>query len=343
MDKKKVSMLLATILLLQIIFPVFSSFLNLIPSVLATGVNYGEKVAELGYDWQTDVNWNSDEDISGEGGEVHAYILNDGITLIVIGEGKMESYGGLKDAPFDNNKYEGIQKVVFGKGIINIGNSAFCDMQDLKQVVISESITNIEGKAFSGCGNLNEIDFSYGLQNIWERAFFGCSSLKTIKLPESLLYIGHESFEACDYETIVIPNSVEYIEYYAFGQTGCFSDSFRKVKFIYQGGSYAETWLSDKGADSKIMDNEKPIIQEVKIININEENIVILVSAYDNSGYYAKNTYNFCINGSWQGWTNNSSIGVLAGTKIKIKVKDLVGNESDITEDIGRTNNYRST
>lgn len=85
------------------------------------------------------------------------------------------------------------------------------------------TIKEIGKSAFADCEKLNSPDFSSTkLESIGEKAFVNCSSLDVVKFPETIKYIGNCAFENTPMGTkekkgnLVIPNSIETIEYRAF-------------------------------------------------------------------------------------------------------------------------------
>lgn len=89
----------------------------------------------------------------------------------------------------------------------------------LTKIIIPKTVIKIEAEAFHGCGHLTTVEFAADsqLMTIEQRAFLGCYELCFITLPKSTKNIGERCFEATSWRYIVIPESVETIGAYAFG------------------------------------------------------------------------------------------------------------------------------
>ncbi len=96
------------------------------------------------------------------------------------------------------HKKDGVTDVVIPEGIIEIGESAFSDCDNLKSVIIPKSVTTIELLAFCGCTSLTSITIPEGVTTIGEGAFMICTSLDSITLPESVEEIRDYAFSDCE-------------------------------------------------------------------------------------------------------------------------------------------------
>jgi len=99
---------------------------------------------------------------------------------------------------------------------------------NLIQVIIGNSVTSIGDDAFQGCTALTSVTIGNSVTSIGvlfggTGAFQGCSALTSVTFtPTSTLgSIGASTFQGCfGLTTITIPNSVTYIEYDAFSDSG---------------------------------------------------------------------------------------------------------------------------
>lgn len=133
--------------------------------------------------------------------------------------------------------YGSDEDVVVPDEITVIGNCSFNNNINMQTLVIPDSVTIIEPFAFMECENLTNITLPDTITEIGFRAFSLCISLESIVLPNSLTEIGESVFQFCtQLKTVEIPDSVTYIDEYAF-------DNINEIEFIYNQGSYAETWL----------------------------------------------------------------------------------------------------
>ena len=114
--------------------------------------------------------------------------------------------------------------------ISSISYGAFYGCKDIKSIEIPKSVTNIESGAFQGCSGIEYLtvdsenpvyDSRSNCNAIIEKEsntlIVGC---KTTKILSSVEVIGQEAFADCsDLESIVIPDSVTKMGYWAF--SGC--------------------------------------------------------------------------------------------------------------------------
>ena len=154
-------------------------------------------------------------------------------------------------------KCASLESVVIHDGISRIGNHAFQECSNLTSVVIPDTVTVIENGAFFDClgltsielpdsitqmgeyvfwdcNHLEHINIPKGIRTITRSMFTFCSKLESIEIPDNIKGIDDHAFSCCGLKSIVIPNSVTYIEPYAFYE--CFSlerveipDSMKKI------------------------------------------------------------------------------------------------------------------
>ncbi|MPN12375.1 hypothetical protein SDC9_159693 [bioreactor metagenome] len=100
---------------------------------------------------------------------------------------------------YDNNN---IERIVFPKSLVSIGESAFEDCKSLKSVDISASaLKTLPNKCFWGCISLKNFIFNKSLESC-SHSSFGNSGLNEYRLPVSLKFfimpylpIYHPSFD----------------------------------------------------------------------------------------------------------------------------------------------------
>ena len=105
--------------------------------------------------------------------------------------------------------------------VYNIGPLAFAFCTSLEEIVLPKEIKEISYKAFYMCSSYSgKLDLTIypNLDVIDDEAYFGCNKLfGEIRFPESLKAIGNGSFTGCSITgSLIIPNSVESIDSYAF-------------------------------------------------------------------------------------------------------------------------------
>ena len=137
----------------------------------------------------------------------------------------------IKQCAFYNTRME---EVVFREGLECIENAAFHGSRELKKVLLPNTCLELEGFVFSLCDSLKELRLPDGIKkipanfasycNVLEKvnipenveiisdyAFQWCFALKNIKFPEGLKTIGHTAFHYCNPDSIVFPESLQYI------------------------------------------------------------------------------------------------------------------------------------
>ena len=137
-----------------------------------------------------------------------------------------------------------LERVEFPSQLKKIGNDAFSECNKLKDVVLPEGLEVIGHTVFTSsyitgliipsnvtntydtygespfcqCEKLETVIFAEGRSEIPDRILEGCQSVKTIVLPEGITSIGFMAFRGIGIETVELPNSLERIEGYAFGE-----------------------------------------------------------------------------------------------------------------------------
>ncbi len=148
-----------------------------------------------------------------------------------------------------------LTKITIPDSVTIIGISAFYECYSLTEVTLPNSVTSIGDHAFYWCQNLVSITLSNSVTNIGADAFLQCLSLTNIMIPESVKSIGKGAFTCCpslcaieveegnayyaskdgvlfdigqttliaypnskEDSSYIIPNSVSYIAYRAFGE-----------------------------------------------------------------------------------------------------------------------------
>ena len=167
-------------------------------------------------------------------------------TLVISGEGEMDSYIDMHVFPswieyksyikyvtiqdsvtsigdytfYLPAEYENIRSITLGNSVKTIGSDAFSSCPSLTSVTIPNSVTSIGGSAFSGCSSLTSITIPNSVTSIENGVFSSCSALTSVTIPNSVTSIGGSAFSGCSSLTsITIPNSVTSIGNQAF--SGC--------------------------------------------------------------------------------------------------------------------------
>jgi len=111
-----------------------------------------------------------------------------------------------------------LESITFPDSLESIGRVAFSGCTSLESITFPDSLESIGGNTFCDCTSLKKIDLSncINLEEIGEKAFYGCTSLETVIFPSSLKTIRKSAFECTGLIEIVIPDTVENVEYRAF-------------------------------------------------------------------------------------------------------------------------------
>ena len=109
----------------------------------------------------------------------------------------------------------GIEKVVFGEGLLYVPQNSFSNLTTLKYVEIPESTFSIEDGAFNNCKNLISVQGIENVVNIGVSAFNNCTSLQTVALSNTYV-IGNSAFVNCNGLENVKLDKAKYIRSNAF-------------------------------------------------------------------------------------------------------------------------------
>lgn len=147
---------------------------------------------------------------------------------------------GVYDDVIPDNAFSGKKSLfyfVFPEKITQIGSYAFYDSSISGALVIPDDAKYIWSYSFYGT-NISSLTLATNVEVVADFSFSGCSSLSgTLSLPETLLYIGQNTFQDCGFSgNLVLPNSLEYIGGYAFWDAGNFVGTLRipdKINILY--------------------------------------------------------------------------------------------------------------
>ena len=142
-------------------------------------------------------------------------------TLTFSGKGKMygsdhwynESWGDYDDSVWTRKFGDKAEKIVFKKGITNVGGSAFIDFVKLKKIKFSSTIKRIEDYSFMNCSRLKKINLPNNLKYIDSHAFSNCNIAK-LKIPNSVKKIGYEAFSGNRVSSLTLPKKMTKIPNY---------------------------------------------------------------------------------------------------------------------------------
>ena len=105
-----------------------------------------------------------------------------------------------------------LTKVSGGKGVTQIGNSAFESCKKLKSVTIGNNVTAIGTKSFYGCTSLTKVTVPAKVSKIGASAFQGSKKLKTVTIKTTKLTtkkVGKNAFKGISAKaTVKVPKKV---------------------------------------------------------------------------------------------------------------------------------------
>lgn len=114
-----------------------------------------------------------------------------------------------------------LKSIELPKGVLSIGHHAFAYCVNLISALIPDSVTSIGAGAFRECRSLECIEIPSSVKVFCDGVFSSCYNLNKVLLHEGLEDIGTNSFSSCySLEEIEIPSTVKYIREYAFWNTG---------------------------------------------------------------------------------------------------------------------------
>ena len=140
----------------------------------------------------------------------------------------------------------------------------------LTSVTLHSGIKELPAYAFLNCAALTRVAGTDGLESLGYGAFAGCASLKTFRIPQGITGIYRQTFAGSALETVVIPDTLEYVDWQAFDDC--------PLKDVYYSGSEDDwNWIDI------YEDGNEPLLEAT--IHFNAETI-----PGDVDGNFAKNT-----------------------------------------------------
>lgn len=116
-----------------------------------------------------------------------------------------------------------LAKVTLPNSIVYLGAGVFRDCSSLDNVTIPVAVRKMDSYVFMGCKKLKEINFKCAIDLLPNELFMYCESLKYFTIPASVKRINQMAFAYSGIDSIVIPNSVAYM------QSGVFQNS--KIRY----------------------------------------------------------------------------------------------------------------
>ena len=102
----------------------------------------------------------------------------------------------IADGAFENISSESAFRITLGENVVNIGDRAFADCNDI-EIIIKGELEQVGEQAFLNCNMLTEVRFGTGADYISYEAFKDCTALETVYLSDTLREIGENAFDGC--------------------------------------------------------------------------------------------------------------------------------------------------
>lgn len=120
-------------------------------------------------------------------------------TLTISGKGSMADYDP-NDGKSPFSGHEEIRSVKIEDGVTSVGQWAFYDCFGLQSAELGKDVKTISNWAFYGCVGLADLTMQPdSVTKIGDGAFMHCKAMKQIEVPDSLAYIGYQSFDDTGY------------------------------------------------------------------------------------------------------------------------------------------------
>ncbi len=114
---------------------------------------------------------------------------------------------------FENS---GIETLAIAYGVEEIYSDAFLNCTNLKEVSLPDSITKMDGYIFANCSALEEINWPVSINTIPVGTFASATALREFTIPSTVKVIEPYAFGWSGIESIVIPETVTYVDHSAF-------------------------------------------------------------------------------------------------------------------------------
>ena len=137
---------------------------------------------------------------------------------------------------------------------------AYCT--NLQTIILHDNIKSFDMQTFANCTSLKSIDIPDGITELPFAFIRGCTALETIDFPTSLTKIGDDALKDCNFETLVIPNTINSIGQYSLAV---------EVKNLYLPSSITEAGVRALGIN--VIDNiyfNGTINQYIDFLSLNQ-------------------------------------------------------------------------
>lgn len=136
-----------------------------------------------------------------------------------------------------DHAFDGCKAITFDglpESLKSIGDYAFNGCTAQKSIILPENLTNLGNAAFCGMTGLEKAVLFSQVDAVPDYLCYGCTNLSTLYLPKNIRTIGAYSFAGISkLEEVILPEGLEIIGYYAFGDPMPAAIGFplRKINF----------------------------------------------------------------------------------------------------------------
>ena len=95
------------------------------------------------------------------------------------------------------NRCSRLPQIIIPESVIQIGDTAFYNCQNVQNINIGDNVRIIGNYAFYNCTNVHQLNIPDRVTNIGTYAFYGCSSVDSIYFGVNISTIGRSAFEGC--------------------------------------------------------------------------------------------------------------------------------------------------
>jgi len=143
-----------------------------------------------------------------------------------------------------------VKELTIGANLSYVGARALARMHALTDVNIADGnmafelvdgcLVDVYGSTVISSLNISNIKIPEGIVEIADCAFYSRTNLTSIVIPDGVTYIGQNAFDGTPLTKLVLPKSVDTIEYAAFANGG---NALRAGNVYYEGTSFADVWI----------------------------------------------------------------------------------------------------
>ena len=105
--------------------------------------------------------------------------------------------------------WSGLTSIDIPSSVKTIGQNAFSGCRSLESINLPENLESIGWSAFSGCSKLKSLVIPNNIASIGIEAFLRCTSMETVTIPGNNISIGWSAFEGCSSLQKVITDDIE--------------------------------------------------------------------------------------------------------------------------------------